>query len=159
MGLKGANPCIRELRNDRDEPKGLGLLAHLILSGHTHVAYPAGPLSTNASDIYQGLLAPNQLQLVGGSLMLNKDLSGVKAAVIAPPAPEFAWPETKYSIAAKDIRNCQAQILRLFSDTENPGQLVMFRTPVWSEDGSIYDVDETSKPVRFAFDAAAPLAS
>jgi hypothetical protein len=153
MGLKGADVCVRELRNERNDPKNLGPLAHLFLSGHTHIAYPAGELRANASDIYQGLLAPNQLQLVGGPLMLNKALPAAKGGVAAAsPAPEVAG----FSIRETDSRNCQAQILQFFSDTDNPGQLVMYRIPVWSEDGSKYATDQSSVGVRFSFDSPGP---
>lgn len=148
MGLKGADSCIRELRNDRNDPEKLGPLAHLFLSGHTHIAYPAGDLCASASEVYEGLLGPNQVQLVGGSLMLNKDLSKASGNSVAATAS----PVVKgYSIRAQDPRNCQAQILQFFSDTDQPAQLVMFRIPVWSEDGSKYESQSPSRGVRFAF--------
>jgi calcineurin-like phosphoesterase family protein len=153
MGLKGADACVRELRNDRNDPAKLGPLAHLFLSGHTHIAYPAGKLCPNASEIYQGLLAANQLQLVGGSLMLNKASSAAKGGAAAGPSSVQV---PKFSIDERDSRNCQAQILQIFSDQDNSGQLVMYRIPIWSEDGSKYRPDVPSVGVRLAFDSVMP---
>jgi hypothetical protein len=150
MGLQGADRCIKELRNVRDEPRNLGSLVHLFLSGHTHIAYPAGELCDSASEIYEGLLGPNQLQLVGGSLMLNKDLPSASGESLASTTSAKV---KGYSIRAQDPRNCQAQILQIYSDTNLPGQLVMYRIPVWSEDGSKYDPEAPSRGVRFTFDS------
>jgi hypothetical protein len=159
MGLKGADACVRGLRNDRGDPKDLGPLAHLFLSGHTHIAYPAGELRENASEIYQGLLGCNQLQLVGGSLMLNKALSAVTGGGSASPAIASAPASASapgFSISQTDTRNCQAQILRFYSDTDNRGQLLMYRIPIWSEDGSKYYPDKPSVGVKLPFDSPPP---
>lgn len=150
MKLLQAARWVRELRNDRDIPRRLGSLAHLFLSGHTHIAYPAGDLPKNVTDIHQGLLAPNQLQLVGGPLMLNKSEKAANTSNKPPPA-QSTRKKPRYSLGAVDASNCQAQVLRFFADTEQPGQLVMFRIPVWSEDGSEYREDMPSAGVRMFY--------
>lgn len=134
--LSRAKKWIRELRNDRDDPCGLGPLAHLFLSGHTHIAYPAGKLPDGIMG-NQGLLSSAQLQLVGGALMLNKSERAANAAANSAPT-RAKRKKPRYCVAAVDWNPCQAQILQFFADPNEHGQLIIVRTPVSSVDGSVY---------------------
>lgn len=155
MHLKGAESWGHEFRNDRNDPAQFGPLVHLFLSGHTHAAYPAGPLPGNVEEIYQGALGPPQLQLVGGPLMLNRSAKAVQGA--GQPRGLVDRTKSRYVPGTLDPGNCQAQILRFFADSERPGELTMIRIPVGSVDGSVY-VAGDPVAVSMAYDArrAAP---
>lgn len=155
MRLLWAEKLARQLRNDADDPKGLGPHAHLFLSGHTHVAYPAGALPSNVGDIHQGALASSQLQLVNGALMLNKSRKAAKRSPNGPQAP-FDRTRQRFVPATLDPGHCQAQILRFFSDEKRPGQLTLIRIPVSSIDGSVYVPGEPAT-VTLHFDTPAQL--
>ncbi len=138
MLLKDAEGWAREFRNDRNDPGGqFGPLVHLFLSGHTHAAYPAGPLPGNVEEIYQGALGPPQLQLVGGPLMLNRSAKAARAP-LAPPGALAERGNRRYVPGALDTTNCQAQILRFYADPDRPGELTLLRVPVNAVDGSVY---------------------
>jgi len=151
MRLGDADGWAREFRNDRNDPAGMGVLIHLFLSGHTHAAHPAGELPSQVEEIYQGSLAPAQLQLVGGPLMLNRSAKVVAASGASPQAL-VERTNARYVPATLDTTNCQAQILRFFSDSDRPGELIMFRIPVQSVDGSVY-VDREPTVVSMPYDS------
>ncbi|MCI0627700.1 MAG: metallophosphoesterase [Acidobacteria bacterium] len=136
MTLRQTAKVMRELRNDRDDPRLLGPLAHLFLSGHTHTAYPAGSIPDGIMG-NQGLLSAAQLQLVGGPLMLNKSERAANAAVNQEPTQESRQ-KRRYMKSVMDWSNCQAQILRFYSDPDQYGQITMHRIPVSAVDGSVY---------------------
>jgi Calcineurin-like phosphoesterase len=154
MILLDADAWARELRNDRNDPQGIGPLIHLFLSGHTHRAYPAGDLPGNVGDIHQGPLSADQLQLVGGPLMLNQSASAAQAqakgmSLIEHPKRRLYFP------TATDARTCQAQILRFFVDTDYPGMLTLFRVPVYSVGGSVY-FDTRASEVTVTYHSPSP---
>jgi 3',5'-cyclic AMP phosphodiesterase CpdA len=143
MALKSGERWAAILRNDKSDPPGIGPLANLFLSGHTHESYPAGLLPKDASEIYQGMLDRTQLQLVGGSLMLNRGFSSLLHDSKARHLEDRA--RRHFTPALVDRRNCQAQILRFFADSSKPYRLVMQRIPIHSPDGTEYfaAVDES----------------
>jgi hypothetical protein len=134
MRLLGGDTHVRMLRNDADDPQGIGPLAHLIMGGHTHLAFPAGGLSGDVTSVHQGLLAPSQLQLVGGPLMLNKSRRTTRRNVPSKSNRN----NVGFVPSTVDATNCQAQILQFRASEERPGILQMLRIPVTSIDGSAY---------------------
>lgn len=142
--LLAADDRARKLRNDANDPKGLGVLAHLFLSGHAHASFPAGALPDSVTAIRQGELASWQLQLVGGPLMQNRaDDAASRSSV--PTAPSDRGSE-QFVPGLLDPHNCQAQILRFSSHPER-GKLTMTRIPVRSVNGSVYEVDPKTTSV------------
>lgn len=150
MALWRADKWAREFRNDRNDPQGLGPLAHLFLSGHTHISYPAGKLPHNVGDIHQGPLGSAQLQLVGGTLMLNKSASAARKG-IKGQSTSFERKKLLYVPGMVNTRNCQAQILRFYADPNEYGQLTMVRIPIRSTDGSNY-VMQGASVVKMYYD-------
>lgn len=141
MRLLNDEAHARRLRNDNDDPKGAGSLAHLFLSGHTHASHPApGALEGDVVDIFQGLLGRDQLQLVGGPLMLNRSRTHDQPRD-AKPAPTERDAEL-FKPASVLNYNCQAQILRFLASETRPGILQLVRIPVFSVDGSHYEVGD-----------------
>ena len=132
----------RLLRNDDNVPSGFGPLMHLFLSGHTHLAHPAIGLSGDVVGVHQGLLAPYQLQLVGGSLMLNKSRRAAKAVAVTSNEGATAREHERFVPSTVHDANCQAQILRFMASPDAPGSLRMFRIPVYSTDGSFYEAGD-----------------
>ena len=114
---------------------------HLVLSGHTHLAHPATGLHGDVVDVHQGLLSPWQLQLVGGSLMLNKSRRAARQ-MIPPGAAVAVRDHDRFVPSTVDGTNCQAQILRFSASPAHPGALQMVRVPVVSVDGSLYEPGE-----------------
>ena len=133
MRLKDDEHVANWLTNSADDPKGIGPLAHLILSGHTHLSHPAPGCSGDVVDIHQGLLSPYQLQLVGGALMLNKSRR-VAQGLTAVPARQH----DRFAPSTVDAARCQAQILRFMAAPELPGTIGLLRFPVLSADGTHY---------------------
>lgn len=136
MKLLDDEDNARFLRNDANDPAGFGPLVHLVLSGHTHLSHPAARLGGDVVDIHQGLLAPHQLQLVGGSLMLNKSRRAARPAAAAPASPRA---HDQFVPATVDSSNCQSQILRFMASADLPGVLWVARVPVLSVDGTLYE--------------------
>lgn len=133
MRLLNDDDVARWVGNCANDPAGLGPLAHLILSGHTHLAHPAPGCNGDVVDIHQGLLGPYQLQLVGGSLMLNKSRRSAKGKVA--PATRA---HDQFAPSSVDADRCQAQVLRFMAAPELPGTVSMLRFPVRSVDGTLY---------------------
>ena len=74
MRLACAKEVATWLRNETlREPNDV--LAHLLIAGHTHARYPGGAFTKVVTEIHQPWLEPQQLQIVGGSLMLNRSVS------------------------------------------------------------------------------------
>jgi hypothetical protein len=121
------------LRNDRNIPSGIGPWAHLLLSGHTHLFHPAPGLPQDVTEITQGALSAYQLQLVGGSLMLNRSSSQRNEGAV-PPASTRSNVKGFFP-ATVDPHPCQAQILRFYAsaDREEPW-VKMMRMPVYCDD-------------------------
>ncbi len=135
MKLLQAESRIERLRNDVNDPPALGPLAHLFLSGHTHIAHPApGSLLPSVTSVSQATLGPYQLQMVGGSLMLNKHRRQT-----AGTASSVDRADAMYDPSTVLARNCQAQILRFRACEQRPGMLEMVRIPIFSENGSLYE--------------------
>jgi hypothetical protein len=128
MRLSDEEHVARTLRNDGGQLQGLGPWVHLILSGHTHRCHPAPEILGDVSDIKQRWLAPDQLQLVGGPLMLNKHSLSTRT-----PARETRTCEG-FDPATVDARHCQAQIL-LFYATPDRSSIDLVRVTVCSVDG------------------------
>jgi hypothetical protein len=102
-------------------PDRKGPLIHLILSGHTHVGYPAhGKLPSEVPRHNKGKLHPYQLQLVNGALL-------------SPPDRDPA--ASKRSIGGA----FQAQIVRFYTEGV-PGQLAIRRWVLVKSPGSSYIV-------------------
>lgn len=141
MKLLNDEKHARRLRNDKNDPKNFGPLVHLALSGHTHLAHPATGLHGDVVDVHQGLLSPWQLQLVGGSLMLNKSRRAARQ-MIPPGAAVAVRDHDRFVPSTVDGTNCQAQILRFSASPAHPGALQMVRVPVVSVDGSLYEPGE-----------------
>jgi len=155
MVLRNALACARELRNDRNDPQDIGPLAHLFLSGHTHHCYPAGALPSSVTAIRQGDLSAWQLQLVGGPLMLNQSTKAARAQAHGNHTVKQDPTHPRYQPTTTDNRTCQAQILRFFADSEEPGNLTMLRIPVYSVDGSVYS-HERASVVTMTYDTPPP---
>jgi len=96
-------------------------------------------LSGDVVGVHQGLLAPYQLQLVGGSLMLNKSRRASKAVAVASNVGATAREHELFVPSTVHDANCQAQVLRFMASPDAPGSLRMFRIPVYSTDGSLYE--------------------
>ena len=99
---------------------------HLVLSGHTHLAYPGNALPCNVKDLYQGSLGRAQAQLVNGSMMLlrsRKAISGT-AKNCNDPCREILpdFPGASVFDASQ-----QFQILRFFFDQSQPDGLILQR--------------------------------
>jgi DNA-directed RNA polymerase specialized sigma24 family protein len=148
MQLLDAADRAADLRNDANDPPGLGVLAHLFLSGHTHASYPADDIPPGTMG-NQGDLTQHQLQLVGGSLMLNMSRKLASATAVGKSPVEIRE-NRKYNRAAIDWTSCQAQILRFYAHVGEPGKLTMIRVPVRSVDGSVY-VEGLPTSVSFSF--------
>lgn len=133
MRLLHDEDVARWLGNSANDPAGFGPLAHLILSGHTHLSHPAPGCSGDVVDIHQGLLGPYQVQLVGGSLMLNKSRRSAQGK--AAPATRA---HDQFAPSSVDGDRCQAQVLRFMAAPELPGTVSMLRFPVRSVDGTLY---------------------
>jgi hypothetical protein len=136
-------------RNDQDVPPGIGPWAHLILSGHTHLAHPAFGVSRDVTSISQGPLGPYQLQLVGGALMLNR--SSMSRQQDAPAAPETR-DVAGFEPATVGPHPSQAQILSFYvsADPEEPW-IDMTRTPVYSDDAGRHYVAGKSDSVTLHY--------
>jgi 3',5'-cyclic AMP phosphodiesterase CpdA len=107
---------------------------HMILSGHTHFAWPGNGLPDTVQDVKQPGLGRTLLQLVGGSLMLNRSRAD-KA-----PKNDVESEDTRHSEFSDPTvfkASQQFQILQFFSDPERPEGLwldrrVIARTPIRS---------------------------
>lgn len=100
MSLRDAKGVARQLINQGSSTRPL---AHLVLSGHTHVLYPGhGGLPPNAGTPHHPPLGLQQLQLIVGSL--SKAIRGVPAA--------------SSSVHFVDAEPHQSQVLRFY---EVPG--------------------------------------
>jgi len=60
-----------------------------------------------------------------------------------------------YQPTTTDASTCQAQVLRFFVDTDEPGNLTMLRIPLYSVDGSVYVYGRESV-VTMTYDTPAP---
>lgn len=130
MKLLGSDKCANYLRNDGGIPARIGPWAHLLLSGHTHMSHPPSGMTDDVTSVTQGPLGPYQLQLVGSSLMLNRDSRSRK---VGPPTvdqrnvvgfePSGVYPHP-----------CQAHILRFYA-SRDPAEpwLQLIRIPVYSD--------------------------
>ena len=131
MKLQKDHKVGASLRNDLGIPNCIGPWAHLMLSGHTHMSHPGPGLDGDVASLAQTPLGAYQAQLVGSSLMLNRDSRSRKGG---PPTVDerdvkgFA-PSNIYA------HPCQAHILRFYasSDPTEPW-LQMIRIPVYSDD-------------------------
>lgn len=101
---------------------GVGPLAHLVLSGHTHRLYPAhGTLPPNAGFAYHPPLGLHQLQLVVGSL--SKAIRHSPGVSSGPRHDANGEPH-------------QFQVLRFFSVSGHPQSLVMKRALIGRDNGT-----------------------
>lgn len=141
MRLLKDHAHARRLRNDGNDPEGIGPWIHLFLSGHTHLRHPANGLPPDVTDVHQGLLDRLQLQLVGGPLMLNRSRAAARQPSSSAPAVERAHDE--FSPSTVDTRTCQAQILRFLVSPAHPRSLYLIRIPVVSVDGGATYEDGT----------------
>jgi hypothetical protein len=90
----------------RYDVKGRGKLAHLVLSGHTHVPHPQrGQLPTTAVGAVCAPLTTGQLQLIAGSLS------------------QMPRDEARQAATAKTFVPHQCQILTLWASVNRPGTL------------------------------------
>lgn len=133
MRLKDDEDVASWLSNSANDPAGIGPLAHLILSGHTHLSHPAPGCRDDVVNIHQGVLSPYQLQLVGGALMLNKSRRSAQGN-----AAPSARAHDHFAPSTVDGARCQAQILRFMAAPELPGTIGLLRFPVRSADGTLY---------------------
>ncbi|MBQ0942278.1 metallophosphoesterase [Ideonella sp. 4Y16] len=140
MRLKNDERMTAVLRNDSNDPPDFGPLMHLVLSGHTHLSHPASGLSGDVTSIHQGGLAPTQLQLVGGSLMLNKSRRAARGSQDSDTVEDRSLAD--FVPATVNAVRCQAQILQFMACAAEPEHLLMLRTPVLSVDGSRYEAGE-----------------
>src|SRR5690242_19562024 len=108
MKMFNTDEVAVRLRNDKCEPD-VGPLAHLILSGHTHNAWPVGDLPTTVSGIKQDQLGDYQLQLIGDAMLLNTPLvsNQNKRGVFAGKLDTFS---------TRNRGRCAAQVLRFYYD-------------------------------------------
>lgn len=117
MVLADAAELIQKLRNDEGAPNGTGRapLAHLFLSGHTHLAHPGTKLPPNLQTLYQGELSTRQAQFVTGSLLLPRDFKKVRAnaqpQVSTQANDKFALPQIYDGTQ-------QFEVLRFFHDDQ-----------------------------------------
>lgn len=119
------------VRNDQNVPPGIGPWAHLILSGHTHMSHPGHGVSRDVTSLSQGPLDAYQLQLVGGSLMLNRSSADRGDG----GTPAHRRDADLFEPATVDPHPCQAQILRFFASRDPDDTWIeMVRTQVWSDD-------------------------
>jgi len=90
---------------------------HLFLSGHTHASYPAAALPDNVSAIHSPGLGPEQLQLVGGSLMQIRDRTRTREDSENPSGLDanFHYKQVAgFSLRRICTANQQFQILRFY---------------------------------------------
>lgn len=126
MVLSDASKLIERLRNDVAAPDGRGRapLAHLFLSGHTHLTHPAISLPPNLQTLYQGELSTRQAQFVTGSLLLPRDFDKVRAnalpTVSTQDSSAFATPQI-YDATQ------QFELLRFFHDDDFADGLMVER--------------------------------
>lgn len=136
MRLANAKKVATRLRNEPlQQPDDV--LAHLLIAGHTHARYPGGRFTAAVTGIHQPWLEPQQLQIVGGSLMLNR--SAGEVGFLGAPAPEPASTTREvegFSHAVLDRYPCQADLLRFTFDTDyiardgEPRKLTLERIPI-----------------------------
>jgi hypothetical protein len=141
MRMLSDDSTAERLSNDRGVPD-IGPLAHLILSGHTHGAWPTR-LPDSVCDVRQDPLGSHQLQLVAGALLL-------KHAPRAPPSgtSTLIRPQA-FSDTLIDRSRCRAQVLRFYYDEERPWELVMYRIPISTSSGSKYRQGKPSRTVLY----------
>lgn len=124
MVLSDASDLIKRLRNDIEAGHGRAPLAHLFLSGHTHLAYPAISLPPNLQTLYQGDLSTRQAQFVTGSLLLPRDFKKVRAnaqpAISERNNSKFATPQI-YDATQ------QFELFRFFHDDDYEDGLMVER--------------------------------
>jgi 3',5'-cyclic AMP phosphodiesterase CpdA len=143
MRLLNARKVGSRLENAVGTPD-VGPLAHLILSGHTHHAWPTRDLPAAVDGIQQDCLGAYQLQLVTGALILNTSHLQQKARARSPFARPKAF--SNYSVGGVRFR---AQILRFYFDAARPWEVVMYRIPVLSVNCSKYRRGRPSRTVLY----------
>src|SRR5713226_3015074 len=140
MRILDVDRVVEELNNEICDPD-VGPLVHLILSGHTHAAHPASGIPGDVTEIKQGGLGDFQFQLVGGALMLNE------AAIKANANQRRSTPN--FSNSSIDSSFSRAQILRFYYDTARLHELMMYRIPILSVNGSIYRQGSPSRTTMY----------
>jgi Calcineurin-like phosphoesterase len=125
--------CGRILANDANTPNA-GPLAHVILSGHTHAQYPWGQFPADAGGVKQGPIRNMHMQLVGGPLMLNRVPPHIDDADSTWDSIENR-PTPNYNLTRVDFANCQAQLLRFYSDPDAKGVIRLRRWQILAESG------------------------
>jgi hypothetical protein len=127
MVLRNGDAVRDALLNAHGAPATPMPCVHLALSGHTHVAWPGGPLPDNVKDVRQPGLGKTLLQLVNGSLMLGRS-RGEKE-----PADDRKSSNTghkEYSDPTVFKASQQFQILQFFYDPQRPEGLWLDRRVV-----------------------------
>jgi 3',5'-cyclic AMP phosphodiesterase CpdA len=119
MSLRRAKSVARQLLNN--QRSSTGPLAHLVLSGHTHVLYPGhGKLPPNAGTSHHPPLGLQQLQLIVGSL--SKAIRGL-------PTPSS-------SVHDVDSEPHQCQVLRFFEVPGYPDSIELRRAVLGRNNGT-----------------------
>ncbi|HEX2828613.1 MAG TPA: hypothetical protein VHP37_19825 [Burkholderiales bacterium] len=113
MCLDGGDGFARELQQPLHASHGDSPRIHVVLSGHTHAAFPGTGLPDNVKEIYQGDLGAKQLQLVGGPLMLVRSSKAVRSGAGDDPEPRD---RKKYPAATIFPHSRQFQQLRFEID-------------------------------------------
>lgn len=111
--LANSSDVVDLLRNDTANSPELQPLIHLFLSGHTHDAMPGVKLPDIVSECYQDNLAPSQLQLVSGALMLARDRGKVESGFSSLLDENLHQHFTHSSLFRA---NQQFQVLRFWQD-------------------------------------------
>ena len=142
MHLENSVEVAQSLRNPARQPLRDPYI-HVILSGHTHARYPGGKFSLGVTEVHQKNLDRYQLQLVAGSLMLNRSVKEV-AASTATSAELLQMKRScdGFAPAVLDFHPCQADLLRFsMKSAPEPGepwQLKLERIPIVCAMGTEY---------------------
>jgi len=94
-------------------------------------------------DIRQDRLGDYQIQLVGGPLILNK------AHVRARIQDARILKSEAFSNLSVDRNLFKAQVLRFYFEPVRPWEVVMYRIPVYSANGSIYRQGAPSRTILY----------
>ncbi|MDM0108492.1 hypothetical protein QTH97_26325 [Variovorax sp. J22R24] len=103
-------------------------VAHLVLAGHTHLAFPAlGQLPDTALNAQHSPLGAGKCQIVSGSLS-QELLSSTK------PKAGISWADQQ----AFDFPQ-QCTVLRFYSQPNDPDEIVMDRVILGADDSGMFD--------------------
>ena len=143
MHLANSEEVARSLSNSARQPLK-DPYVHIILSGHTHARYPGGKFSLGVTEVYQGNnLDRYQLQLVAGSLMLNRSVKEVATSTATSAEPLQMNRSCKgFAPAVLNFHPCQADLLRFsMVSAPMPGEqwhLKLERIPIVCAMGTEY---------------------